>query len=74
MSETVIVALIAFVGTIGGSLMGALSTAKLTNFRLQKLEEEVRKHNNLVERVYKIEGELRNKKVKLNIIGKRLKL
>lgn len=59
MNETVIVALIAFAGTIGGSLLGALSTAKLTNFRLQKLEEEVRKHNNLVERVYIIEGELK---------------
>ncbi len=56
MSDTMIVALIGFVGTLVGSLGGILAAAKLTNWRLQQLEEKVNKHNSLIERTYKLEG------------------
>ena len=56
MTDTMIVALIGFIGTLVGSLGGIIAAAKLTNWRLQKLEEKVDKHNCLIERTYKLEG------------------
>lgn len=56
MSETLIIALIGFAGTLAGSLLGVLTAQKLTQYRLQQLEEKVNKHNNLIERMTKLEG------------------
>ncbi len=51
-----LVALLGLAGTLAGSFLGVLASQKLTNFRLQALEEKVNKHNNIVERTYKLEG------------------
>ena len=56
MSETVIVAILSLVGTLIGSLGGILAANKLTNYRIKKLEEKVEKHNQVVERVYRLES------------------
>lgn len=53
-----IVALLGLLGTLAGSFLGVLASQKLTNFRLQALEDKVNKHNNLIERTYKLEGEM----------------
>ncbi len=58
MSEAMIVALLGFVGTLMGSLLGVLAAQKLTQYRLAQLEEKVNKHNNLIERTYKLEGQM----------------
>lgn len=58
MSEAVFVALLGFAGTLMGSLLGVLTTQKLTQFRLSQLEEKVSKHNNLIERTFKLEGQM----------------
>lgn len=55
MSETILVALISLIGTLGGTLGGILVTNKLTIYRLEQLEKKVEKHNNVVERVYILE-------------------
>lgn len=55
MDNTTIVATISFLGTVSGSLLGILAANKLVNFRLERLEEKVAKHNNLIERMYKVE-------------------
>lgn len=55
MSETMIVAILSLVGTLGGSLFGILAANKLMAYRLQQLEEKVNKHNNLIERTFKLE-------------------
>ena len=52
----IIVALLGFAGTLMGSLFGVLAAQKLTQYRLAQLEEKVNKHNNLIERTYKLEG------------------
>jgi len=57
-SEAIIVAVLGFAGTLAGSLLGVLTTQKLTQFRLGQLEEKVNKHNNLVERTFKLEGQM----------------
>lgn len=58
MSEATIVALLGFAGTLIGSLLGVLAAQKLTQYRLAQLEEKVNKHNNLIERTYKLEGQM----------------
>lgn len=40
-----------FLGSAMGCIGGILASQKLTNFRIQQLEEKVNKHNNLVERM-----------------------
>ena len=56
MENTVIVAVIGCLGSVLGSLLGIIATSKLTQYRLEQLEEKVNKHNNLVERTYSLEG------------------
>lgn len=55
MSESIIVAILGFVGTLIGSLAGVLAANKLTNYRIEQLEKKVEKHNNVIDRVYKLE-------------------
>ena len=58
MSDTIIVALLSLAGTIVGSGLGVIASQKLTQYRLEQLEKKVQAHNNLVERTYKLEGEM----------------
>ena len=58
MTEQVLVALLGFAGTLVGSLLGVLASQKLTQFRLSQLEEKVNKHNNLIERTFRLEGQM----------------
>ena len=55
MSEQIIIALFSFAGTLVGALAGVIITARLLNYRIEQLEKKVDKHNNLIERVYRIE-------------------
>ena len=55
MSESVIVAVLALIGTLGGTFGGILTANKLTNYRIEQLEKKVEKHNRVVERVYILE-------------------
>ncbi len=55
MSEGIWIAVIAFGGTLIGTFGGIMASSNLTNYRLKKLEEKVDKHNQIVERTYKLE-------------------
>lgn len=55
MTEVVIVAILSLVGTLVGSLGGIMTANRLTNYRIQQLEEKVEKHNKVIERVYNLE-------------------
>ncbi len=56
MDSTIIVALISFLGTTVGTFGGIIASTKLTEWRLKKLEQKVEKHNNVIERTYKLEA------------------
>lgn len=58
MDSAIIVALISGAGTLIGSIVGIIASSKLTQYRLQELEKKVDKHNSVVERTYKLEGEI----------------
>ena len=55
MDNTIIVALLSCAGTLIGSVMGIMTTAKMTAYRLEQLEKKGEKHNNLVERMAAVE-------------------
>ena len=42
-----------------GSLAGVLASNKLMQYRIQQLETKVNQHNSIVERTYKLEGEVK---------------
>lgn len=56
MKSEIVVALLSLVGTMVGTIGGILASQKLTSYRISKLEEKVDKHNNLIDRMYKIES------------------
>ena len=58
MDNTIIVAAISFFGTCLGTIGGIIASSKLTNYRLSELEEKVKRHNNIIERTYKLEGQV----------------
>lgn len=55
---SVAVALIAFAGTFAGSVAGIRASNRLVEHRLEQLEKKVDKHNNLVERMTRVETRL----------------
>lgn len=59
MSETVLVAVLSLIGTLGGTLGGILVSNKLTTYRIEQLETKVEAHNKVVERTIKLEGEIK---------------
>ena len=59
MNSEIIVALISLLGTLGGSLGGILVSSKMTNYRLQQLENKVAEHNNFARRMPVIEEQIK---------------
>lgn len=59
MTDTIIVSLIAFAGTLLGTFGGILTSAKLTNYRIAQLEKKVEKHNNFAERIPVLEEKIK---------------
>ena len=55
MDDTIAVAILSLVGTLAGTFGGILTSNRLSGYRIQKLEEQVAKHNNLIERVFRLE-------------------
>lgn len=59
MNGEIILALISLLGTLGGSLGGILVSSKMTNYRLQQLENKVAEHNNFARRMPVIEEQIK---------------
>lgn len=66
----IVVALIALLGTMLGTFGGILTSSKLTNYRIQQLENKVEKHNNFAERIPLIESELHDLKARIEHLEK----
>lgn len=52
----IVVGVLALIGTCVGSIGGILASNKLVMYRLSQLEEKVSKHNNLIDRMYRVEN------------------
>ena len=55
MSSDELTAILSFSGTLLGTIGGIIASNKLTVYRISQLEKKVEKHNNLVERMVKVE-------------------
>ena len=58
MTSEITVAILGLIGTLAGSFLGVVAAGKLTQYRLQQLEDKVNKHNNLIERTFILEGRM----------------
>ena len=58
MNSEILVALISLLGTFGGTLSGIFVSSKMTNYRLQQLENKVAEHNNFARRMPVIEEKI----------------
>ena len=72
MSNEVVVALLSLAGTLLGSLGGVLASSKLTNYRIEQLEKKVQAHNNLVVRMYAVEGHQETIEEKIKVANHRI--
>lgn len=72
--EEIVVAIIALAGTAIGSLGGILAANRLTNYRIEQLEQKVDKHNSVVERITVVEVKLEEQQQDLKIIKEALTL
>ena len=57
MDTEILITLITLLGSVAVQLGGILVNNKLISYRIEQLEEKVKKHNDLIERVYKLEQE-----------------
>jgi hypothetical protein len=58
MDSAIIVAIVSGICTLLGSGLGVLAANKLVTFRLERLEKKQDIHNGVIERVYKLEGQI----------------
>lgn len=72
MSE-IIVALLAFLGTILGSGLSIVANQKLTNYKLDELRKTVEKHNSLIERTFRLEEHAAVTDEKINYLEEKVR-
>lgn len=72
MSETIIVAILALVGTLAGSYFSNQRTTALITYRLEQLESKVNKHNSVIERTYKLEEKESVMEEQIKVINHRI--
>lgn len=66
MSAEIIVALIGLGGSAIGSLIGIFANSKLIDYRLGAIERKLDEHNQLVDRMYRVEKRVEVLEVKVD--------
>lgn len=72
MTETIIVALLSLAGTLIGAYLANRKSTALIAYRLEKLEEKVNKHNQVIERTFKLEKQEELLEEKLRVANHRI--
>lgn len=72
LSESIWIAVIAFGGTLVGTFGGIIASSRLTAYRLEQLEEKVDKHNELVERTFRLEENCSLLDEKIKVVNHRI--
>ena len=68
MEKEIIIAVISFAGTVLGSFGGV----RVISYRIEQLEKKVEKHNNVIERVYKLEETEAVQNEKISVANRRI--
>ena len=58
MDDSILVAIISGVCTLIGSCGGVVASSRLTQYRLAQLEKQVNRHNQVIERTFRLEGRM----------------
>ena len=72
MDFQIISTVISLFGSLIGTFAGIFATSKLTEYRIKKLEEKVEQHNNLIERMYRVEDRLELHEEKIKVANHRI--
>ena len=72
MTETIIVAIITFIGSLIGNYFSNNKNQALIAYRLEQLEKKVESHNKVIERTYHLEQETSLLENDLNDIKKQI--
>lgn len=64
--SSIIVGLVTGLCALAGTYLAHNKTTALILYRLDKLEEKQDKHNNLIERTYKVESDLKTAFIKID--------
>lgn len=72
MNSEILVALLSLAGTLLGTFGGIVASSKLSNYRIEQLEKKVQAHNNLVERMYAVEGHQETQDEKIKVANHRI--
>lgn len=72
MDNTIVVAILSLVGTLAGTFGGVMTSNRLTGYRLEKLEEQMKKYNNLIERTFKLEESTALQEEKIKVANHRI--
>jgi hypothetical protein len=59
MDSTILIAVLSFCGTLVGTFGGIVTSAKLTNYRIEQLEKKVEAHNNFATRIPLLEEKIK---------------
>lgn len=72
MTDTIIVAGLSLVGTLAGAYMANKKSSALIAYRLEQLENKVNKHNQVIERTFKLEKQEEILEEKIKVINHRI--
>lgn len=72
MSDAVIVAVLSLIGTGVGSFISVITSMRVTNLKIENLEKAVSRHNNLIERTYKLEERAAITEEKMEVANHRI--
>ena len=71
-SEGIVIAILSLVGTLAGSYFSNRAGQKLIAYRIEQLELRVAKHNEVVERTYKLEEDTAVMEEKIKVANIRI--
>lgn len=66
------IAVLSLIGTLAGAYFANRKSSALIAYRLEQLENKVNKHNNLIERTYKLEEQTALAEAELKRVNHRL--
>lgn len=72
MTEEIAVAILGLVGSGLGSVIGVIASSKLTQYRIEQLEQKVQAHNNLIDRMYRVESQEEVIEQQIKVINHRI--
>jgi len=71
-TSEVLVSILSIFGSFFATFAGILVNSKLVSYRIEQLEKKVEKHNQVVDRVYKLEQSDAVEKEEIKVINHRI--